>query len=1239
MSHHPATPARRIFHAAPAAPLVTLFIAVVAAALPPRAEAHKEYVHQYLAIEAYRLLLDRHPFLAGSPFAGHVGTQSGDCAGFPFTAATIAAGAYREDCEDPVFGYGNVAGPMDEAYFSASHFWDADAGDNSTIRICDLTCGDYQNSFRKTLRYVLPALYGRWTAKLTWPAGVARFHLPDGGTGAIAHGGMIGFDYDSLAPFYRDGSAVITGYLDVSGRWQTPSTVPDQLPLRIVAPQGVRDRIAWEVIGRIVHLLGDMGVPAHAHNDIHPPFWWGGESADVFESEMGSRYGAWGWEEAATQGHLLELPGALPGAPAENALRYFLYCTNQVADRFPSNDADGDSRYDRSWGTDDYSVLDIIGEAVTPHGARGVFHAEAADMAFVFSIRAIAGLYRWFALETGILARVTADADHQGVVLTVDGKPRNAPHSFVALPGTAFTLQAADQPGEGPATGGGGSLVFVAWERNIPGEGVQRSTDRLLSETAVPGASYRALFERRIPFSLETPRQMDGGTGGFYVVDGAQVGNSWSSALAEGSTISLGCVPPPGSVFLEWSDGTRANPRTLSAGERPSLRALLKRRFVSSPLSPPALPGQRRIARGATASSAILVYESAGDIYYCESGDGIAWSDEELVSDGLGNARNPSVAFRPEQVEGDHGALVAWSDLPDDGEGYRILLRSKAAGRWEGIRTLHEDPSRRPDPVGPVVSGAFAAWKGADGILVRGLDLAAAALVPGTDPSSGVPLLDAWSSDGRAFAIAWTQPGTGFLLRGGTGPGYAWSPSVTILSASGMAGLREPDIVLNDAGAGCAAWALPAAGGWRVEYRTFDPAGTLSPIRSLAGCPFPETAPPSPRLSHHRLDAGALRDFSLHVRRPGLRSLLFLTLRSGARIGPSIAAVPGELPQTPSALSSPSSGVPILTVAAAGDGSFLLQTARVPLIPSTPRAPALLTPADGHAAAPSSLELRWDCAGDADLHETQVSPSPSFPAPLAASPATAAAQVPVAGLQPGTTYHWRVRGVNPAGAGPWSAARSFTTGASPGAPALSGSIVTAGTARHPRLSWTAPAGAGVFRLSRYVCQEAEECARASLNAAIVYEGTATAWTDGGIVVGTKSAASRAWYRVTAGRDGFFSAPSNEVSFGVEGDMAWAAPQDPLPSASGLGECYPNPFNAATRIPYRIAERSAVSLSVHNLLGQRVALLADGRVEPGFHEAEWDAGAFPAGVYVVALDAAGEAGGRVVRDRRKIILLK
>ena len=68
--------------------------------------------------------------------------------------------------------------------------------------------------------------------------------------------------------------------------------------------------------------------------------------------------------------------------------------------------------------------------------------------------------------------------------------------------------------------------------------------------------------------------------------------------------------------------------------------------------------------------------------------------------------------------------------------------------------------------------------------------------------------------------------------------------------------------------------------------------------------------------------------------------------------------------------------------------------------------------------------------------------------------------------------------------------------------------------------------------------------------------------------------------------------------------------------------YPNPFNAATVIRYGLPEASFATVSVYNLVGQRVAALYEGNQQAGQHTITWDASDFPSGIYFARLEAAG-----------------
>ncbi len=72
---------------------------------------------------------------------------------------------------------------------------------------------------------------------------------------------------------------------------------------------------------------------------------------------------------------------------------------------------------------------------------------------------------------------------------------------------------------------------------------------------------------------------------------------------------------------------------------------------------------------------------------------------------------------------------------------------------------------------------------------------------------------------------------------------------------------------------------------------------------------------------------------------------------------------------------------------------------------------------------------------------------------------------------------------------------------------------------------------------------------------------------------------------------------------------------------------PNPFVGRTTLRYAVEAPSAVRLAVYDVLGREVALLVDGAVEAGQHEATFDARGLAPGVYVyrLAVGAAVQTG--------------
>lgn len=94
----------------------------------------------------------------------------------------------------------------------------------------------------------------------------------------------------------------------------------------------------------------------------------------------------------------------------------------------------------------------------------------------------------------------------------------------------------------------------------------------------------------------------------------------------------------------------------------------------------------------------------------------------------------------------------------------------------------------------------------------------------------------------------------------------------------------------------------------------------------------------------------------------------------------------------------------------------------------------------------------------------------------------------------------------------------------------------------------------------------------------------------------------------------------------------------VPNEFKLHQNFPNPFNPVTNIKFQIpatveTSRWDVLLAVYDILGNEIAVLANGKLAPGTYKYTWDASAFPSGVYFYRLTAGDFS------NVNKMILLK
>ncbi|MFN1834204.1 T9SS type A sorting domain-containing protein [Balneola sp. MJW-20] len=124
----------------------------------------------------------------------------------------------------------------------------------------------------------------------------------------------------------------------------------------------------------------------------------------------------------------------------------------------------------------------------------------------------------------------------------------------------------------------------------------------------------------------------------------------------------------------------------------------------------------------------------------------------------------------------------------------------------------------------------------------------------------------------------------------------------------------------------------------------------------------------------------------------------------------------------------------------------------------------------------------------------------------------------------------------------------------------------------------------------------------------------------------------------AGNNFWWNTPSTwEVVAFVGRDMVTSADEETNenPYTFSLDQNYPNPFNPTTNISFTLEASTEVTLEVFNMLGQKVATIANNqRLNAGRHTMTFDASSIASGVYLYRIST-----GSSFVQTRKMILIK
>lgn len=348
--------------------------------------SYSQSVHMYICIEALKLMKDKFPGYNFSEFDIRIGSMD-NTGSRPWQMGRVTTGAYREDVEDVVFG---IRGPFD-FFVSCSHFWNVDnrtAGDHSltTLNILGLN-HDYPNAFTKMKNFAS----GDWKVWEGNGYGPRKFIEYNTSTGYVFRYSL---HHTGLIEFYRTNRIWLESKVNHLGQ---------ELIVRnfTTVTNEVKNIICWEILGRMCHLVQDLTVAAHIHNDVHANV--PGIGGDCYHDYIdGGGFNNYNWQTAKNNGGFIN-----PYTSDQDPLRYITYTSAQLADHYPSG-PDCLEIPQQHLGNNNlpggtYPIIDNYYQQLGPPPANIANVHETGTYCFNHAIRATASLLYWFGVETGLL--------------------------------------------------------------------------------------------------------------------------------------------------------------------------------------------------------------------------------------------------------------------------------------------------------------------------------------------------------------------------------------------------------------------------------------------------------------------------------------------------------------------------------------------------------------------------------------------------------------------------------------------------------------------------------------------------------------------------------------------------------------------------------------------------------------------------------------------------------------------
>ena len=295
------------------------------------------------------------------------------------------------------------------------------------------------------------------------------------------------------------------------------------------------------------------------------------------------------------------------------------------------------------------------------------------------------------------------------------------------------------------------------------------------------------------------------------------------------------------------------------------------------------------------------------------------------------------------------------------------------------------------------------------------------------------------------------------------------------------------------------------------------------------------------------------------------------------------------------------------------------------IVYTTPTVPVLSLPANGATGISVNPTLSWGSSAGASSYCLQVSENSGFTTFVYNQSGLTATAQAVTGLANNKLYYWRVNATNLGGTSSYSTASNFTTIVSvPSTPVLTSPLQNSiNIELEPTLYWSSVADAEFYQLLVYKIIDSTP------NLIYEFDG----YSETSKKLSPLNYDSQYLWSVRAANDGGYSPYAEEFYFTTIKNTAIEELGSSLPTEYNLAQNYPNPFNPSTTIEFSIVERTHVSLSVFNSLGQEVEKLVDQNLSQGKYSVIWEPFNIPSGTYFYTIKTQN------FNDTKRLYLLK